>query len=83
MALSLDIISHYIFEKYFGLVEQPGFSPLRKDVVTMTMESFTLRNLPWLPDLLKALSQPLTRRIDRGLAFYLHMEQVYIHFILF
>ena len=83
MALSLDIISHYAFEKYFGLVEQPGFSPLWKDVVTMTMESFSLlRHLPWLPDLLKALPQPLTRRIDRGLAFYLQMEQIYIHFIL-
>ena len=47
MALSLEIISHYAFGKYFGLVEQPGFSPLWKDVVTMTMESFSLlQNLP-------------------------------------
>jgi cytochrome P450 len=82
MALSLDIISHYAFGKSFGLVEQPGFSPLWKDVVSMTMESFALvRNLPWLPDVLKALPQSLTRRIDQGLAFYLQMEQVNTHYV--
>ena len=77
MAETLDIISHYAFGVSYGLVEQPGFSPLWKDVVSMTMESFALvRNLPWLPGLLKRLPQRVTETMDKGLAFYLKMERV-------
>ncbi|KAL9130772.1 MAG: hypothetical protein Q9217_001120 [Psora testacea] len=76
MALTLDIISHYAFGASYGLVDQPGFSPLWKDVISMTMESFALvRNLPWLPQLLKRLPHPVTEVVDKGLAFYLKMER--------
>ena len=82
MALSLDIISHYAFGKSFGLVEQPEFAPLWKDVVSMKMENFALvRNFSWLPDVLKAVPHFLTRRIDQGLAVHLQMEQVNTHYV--
>ena len=75
MSLTLDIISHYAFGKSYGLLELPGFSQLWKDVVENVMESFALvRNLPWLPELLKKLPMPVTRVIDKGMAFYLQME---------
>lgn len=75
MSLTLDIISHYAFGKSYGLLDLPGFSQLWKDVVENVMESFALvRNLPWLPELLKKLPMPITRMIDTGMAFYLQME---------
>ncbi len=75
MSLTLDIISHYAFGKSYGLLNLPGFSQMWKDVVENVMESFALvRNLPWLPELLKKLPMPLTRTIDTGMAFYLQME---------
>lgn len=75
MSLSLDIVSHYAFGKSYGLLEQPGFSQLWKDVVENIMESFALvRNLPWVPELLKKLPMPVTRMLDKGMAFYLQME---------
>lgn len=75
MSLTLDIISHYAFGKSYGLLELPGFSQLWKDVVENVMESFALvRNLPWVPELLKKLPMPITRMIDTGMAFYLQME---------
>lgn len=75
MSLSLDIVSHYAFGKSYGLLEQPGFSQLWKDVVENIMESFALvRNLPWVPELLKKLPMPITRMLDKGMAFYLQME---------
>lgn len=75
MSLTLDIISHYAFGKSYGLLSLPGFSRLWKDVVENVMESFALvRNLPWLPELLKKLPMPITRVLDKGMAFYLQME---------
>ena len=75
MSLTLDIISHYAFGKSYGLLSLPGFSQLWKDVIEQTMESFALvRNLPWLPELLKKLPMPITRMLDKGIAFYLQME---------
>ena len=75
MSLTLDIISHYAFGKSYGLLNLPGFSQLWKDVVENVMESFALvRNLPWLPEILKKLPMPITRMIDTGMAFYLQME---------
>ena len=75
MSLTLDIISHYAFGKSYGLLELPGFSQKWKDVVEKVMESFALvRNLPWVPELLKKLPMPITKMIDTGMAFYLQME---------
>ncbi|KAL9131133.1 MAG: hypothetical protein Q9175_006847 [Cornicularia normoerica] len=75
MSLTLDIISHYAFGKSYGLLDLPGFSQMWKDVVENVMESFALvRNLPWLPELLKKLPIPVTKMIDTGMAFYLQME---------
>ena len=75
MSLALDVISHYAFGKSYGLLELPGFSQLWKDVVENVMESFALvRNLPWLPELFKKLPMPITRMLDKGMAFYLQME---------
>ncbi|KAF6220284.1 hypothetical protein HO133_003416 [Letharia lupina] len=75
MSLTLDIISHYAFGKSYGLLDLPGFSQLWKDVVENVMESFALvRNLPWLPEVLKKLPMPITKMIDTGMAFYLQME---------
>lgn len=75
MSLTLDVISHYAFGKSYGLLDLPGFSQLWKDVVENVMESFALvRNLPWLPELLKKLPLSITKKIDTGMAFYLQME---------
>ena len=75
MSLTVDVISHYAFGKSYDLLSLPGFSQLWKDVVENVMESFALvRNLPWLPELLKKLPMPITRVIDKGMAFYLQME---------
>ena len=75
MSLTLDIISHYAFGKSYGLLLLPGFSQKWKDVVENVMESFALvRNLPWLPEMLKKLPMPITKMIDTGMAFYLQME---------
>ena len=75
MSLTLDIISHYAFGKSYGLLMLPGFSQKWKDVVENVMESFALvRNLPWLPEMLKKLPMPITKMIDTGMAFYLQME---------
>ena len=75
MSLTLDVISQFAFGKTYGLLNLPGFSQLWKDVVENVMESFALvRNLPWLPELLKKLPMPVTRIIDQGMAFYLQME---------
>ncbi len=75
MSLTLDVISHYAFGKSYGLLDVPGFSKIWKDVVENVMESFALvRNLPWLPELLKKLPMPVTRMLDKGMAFYLQME---------
>ena len=75
MSLALDVISHYAFGKSYGLLHLPGFSQLWKDVVENIMESFALvRNLPWLPELFKKLPMPITRMLDKRMAFYLQME---------
>lgn len=75
MSLTLDTISHYAFGKSYGLVELPGFSRLWKEVIENVMESFALvRNMPWLPELLKKLPLSITKKIDTGMAFYLQME---------
>lgn len=75
MSLTLDVISHYAFGKSYGLLDLPGFSQLWKDVVEKVMESFALvRNLPWIPELLKKLPMPITKMLDAGMAFYLQME---------
>ena len=75
MSLTLDTISHEAFGKSYGLLELPGFSQLWKDVVENVMESFALvRNLPWLPELLKKFPMAVTKMIDTGMAFYLQME---------
>ena len=75
MSLALDVISHYAFGKSYGLLQLPGFSQLWKDVVENIMESFALvRNLPWLPELFKKLPMPITRMLDKRMAFYLQME---------
>ena len=75
MSLALDVISHYAFGKSYGLLQVPGFSQLWKDVVENIMESFALvRNLPWLPELFKKLPMPITRMLDKRMAFYLQME---------
>ena len=77
MALTLDVISHYAFGEPYGLIEKPGFSPLWKDVVRNTMESFALvRMLPWVLVLLKALPRSMVALIDEGMAFYLGLERV-------
>ena len=75
MSLALDVISLYAFGKSYGLLHLPGFSQQWKDVVENVMESFALvRNLPWIPELFKKLPMPVTRMIDKGMAFYLQME---------
>ena len=75
MSLALDVISHYAFGQSYGLLQLPGFSQLWKDVVENIMESFALvRNLPWLPELFKKLPMPITRMLDKRMAFYLQME---------
>ena len=75
MSLALDVISDYAFGKSYGLLDLPGFSQLWKEVVEEVMESFALvRNLPWLPELLKKLPMPIIRLLDKGMAFYLQME---------
>ena len=76
-ALTVDVISHYAFGEPYGLVERPGFSPEWKDMVWSIMESFALvRNVPWLPAVLKALPNGVTVFLDKGMTFYLKMERV-------
>ena len=82
-ALSLDIISHYAFGKSFGLVEQSGFSPLWKNVMNMTTESFFSCSKPSLAIRSTESSSPAPdEAYTPGLAFYLQLKHVCIQFIL-
>ena len=75
MSMTLDVVSHYAYGKSYGLLELPGFSPVWKEVIENVMESFALvRNLPWLPGLLKKLPRSIVKRLNKGMAFYLQME---------
>ncbi|KAL9065064.1 MAG: hypothetical protein Q9161_008483 [Pseudevernia consocians] len=76
-ALSLDTISHYAYGKPYGLLDQPGFSQMWRNVVCRTMESFaTVRNLQWLFVVMKSLPRYLQIYLDERIAFYLQVEQV-------
>ncbi|TKA81274.1 hypothetical protein B0A49_00228 [Cryomyces minteri] len=76
MALTLDVISHYAFEEFFGLTEKPGFSPEWKKVLLATIEAGIMnRHLPWVADVLMSLPDSVAAAVSAPVAFFLQIQR--------